>query len=96
MEHNLKCWPEYFQAVKFGIKPFEIRKWDRPYKVGDFLILQEYDPNKCDYTGDSIVRQISYLLDLTYLPGDNIPHFSGYVALGLMTPTAYEALGGAK
>jgi hypothetical protein len=86
MEHNLKCWPEYFRAVKTGAKPFEIRKWDRPYAVGDCLVLQEYDPKTSSYTGDSIVRQITYLLDLTYLPGDDRPHHSGYVALGITPP----------
>lgn len=92
MEHRLKCWPEYFKAVKDGLKPFEIRKWDRPYAVGDTLTLEEWNPEILDYTGDSIVREITYLLDLTYLPGDRVPNFAGYVALGLSNPTAAEAL----
>lgn len=83
MIHELKCWPEYFQAVKSGEKPFEVRKWERPYRVGDYLLLREYDNLKLNYTGDSIKREITYLLDMTYLPGDNIPHFAGYVVMGL-------------
>ena len=83
MVHELKCWPEYYDAVERGDKPFEIRKWDRPYQVGDTLLLQEYDPEKQDYTGRQIKRKVTYLLDMTYLPGDNIPHFAGYVVLGL-------------
>lgn len=96
MEHELKCWPEYFQAVKSGIKPFEVRKWDRPYAVGDTLVLREYDPQKQDYTGDSIKRIITYLLDMTYLPGDNTPHFAGYVVMGLGLISKDEAGGGAR
>lgn len=26
MEHELKTWPEYFKAVKSGIKTFEVRR----------------------------------------------------------------------
>ncbi|MGI5848796.1 MAG: DUF3850 domain-containing protein [Christensenellales bacterium] len=92
MEHRLKCWPEYFKAVKDGLKPFEIRKWDRPYAVGDTVILEEWNPETLDFTGDSIVREITYVLDMTYLPGDKIPHFAGYAALGLNNPTAESAL----
>lgn len=92
MDHELKCWPVYFQAVKDGRKAFEIRKFDRPYAVSDMLILREFDPQKGCYTGDSIVRAITYLLDMTYLPGDEIPRYTNYVALGIMNPTAAEAL----
>lgn len=42
--HFLKCWPEYFQAVRDEEKTFEIRKDDRGFKVGDYLILREFDP----------------------------------------------------
>lgn len=86
MNHELKCWPEYFQAVKSGAKTFEVRKWDRPYQVGDMLRLREYDPKKLEYTGDEVIREVTYLLDMTYLPGDNIPHFAGKVVLGLADP----------
>lgn len=92
MEHRLKCWPEYFKAVKEGLKPFEVRKWDRPYAVGDTITLEEWDPETADYTGDAIVREITYLLDLTYLPGDSAPHLTGHVALGLNNPTSAAAI----
>lgn len=39
-EHILKCWPEYFDAIKAGIKPFEVRRDDRGFQRGDILILQ--------------------------------------------------------
>ena len=84
--HELKCWPEYFQAVKSGAKTFEVRKWDRPYQVGDALLLREYEPKSGEYTGDEITREVTYLLDLTYLPGGGNPHFAGYVVMGLADP----------
>lgn len=88
MNHQLKCWPEYFQAMKSGAKSFEVRKWDRPYNMGDTLRLREYDPATMEFTGDEVERTVTYLLDMTYLPGDNIPHFAGYVVLGLADPEA--------
>ena len=42
--HELKILPEYYKAQKAGKKNFEIRKNDRDYKVGDKLVLKEYDP----------------------------------------------------
>jgi len=86
MEHELKCWPDYYDAVECGDKPFEIRKWDRPYRVGDTLLLRRWDPSKLDYTGQQMRRKITYVLDLTYLPGDDVPHFARYAALGLDDP----------
>ena len=83
MMHELKCWPEYFQAVKSGDKTFEIRKWDRPYKVGDQIKLKEWNPKTLDYTGNELTKTITYLLDLTYLPGDNTPHFINTVCISI-------------
>ncbi|ANL35319.1 DUF3850 domain-containing protein [Rhizobium phaseoli] len=50
-EHILKCWPDEFQAIRAGRKPFEYRKNDRDYKVGDTLLLREFDPAGGFYTG---------------------------------------------
>ena len=61
--HALETWPEYFQAVKSGMKPFEIRENDRDYKIGDILILQEYIPETKEYTGETISVSVTYILD---------------------------------
>lgn len=65
--HDLKITPQYFEPVMQGIKPFEIRKNDRDYKVGDVLVLREWNGNK--YTGNSITKEITYITDYEQQPG---------------------------
>jgi len=62
MTHTLKTWPEYFEAVIKGDKTFEVRRFDRPFKVGDKLILQEWDNEKEQYTGREHAVIITYIL----------------------------------
>lgn len=62
MIHELKTWPQHFQYVALGLKRFEYRKDDRPYDVGDTLVLREWDPAKEDYTGDTIKVMVLHLL----------------------------------
>jgi hypothetical protein len=60
--HYLKTWPEPFAAVKDGLKPFEIRRNDRDFQVGDILVLQEWRPATEEYTGDSLSRRVEFIL----------------------------------
>jgi len=63
MTHELKTWPEYFQAVKSGKKTFEVRSTlDREFKVGELLFLREYDYQRGRYTGDELLTRITYML----------------------------------
>jgi Domain of unknown function (DUF3850) len=61
--HSLKIWPEFFAPVLDGSKKFEIRINDRHFKVGDILNLREYDDRKGTYTGRSVMKRISYILE---------------------------------
>lgn len=61
--HNLKTWPEYFQAVKTGAKTFEIRKNDRNFQIGDIISLMEYNPTMGQLTGEIIPFFITYILN---------------------------------
>jgi hypothetical protein len=63
VEHDLKCWPPYFDDVRGGRKPFEVRKADRDYRVGDTLLLREWRPDWKDYTGQIVRKRITYRLD---------------------------------
>jgi len=78
--HQLKTAPEYFAEVIAGNKAFEIRKNDRDFKVGDALILREYDiknPNGTRFTGSHCTRFITYVTDYEQK--------EGYVVLALAT-----------
>lgn len=61
--HVLKTWPEYYQAIIDGTKPFEVRQNDRGFAVGDVLLLQEYDPKTDKCTGRATSRTVTYLLE---------------------------------
>lgn len=60
--HHLKTWPEYFEKVLSGKKRFELRKDDRNFEEGDYLVLREYDPIKNRYTGRRCPVVVEYLL----------------------------------
>ncbi len=64
MIHELKINPEYFKSVITGAKPFEIRRNDRDFKVGDFVALNEFD-DKSGYTGESALYEITYVMTST-------------------------------
>lgn len=66
MKHELKCLPQYFQAVWVGDKTFEIRLNDRNFKERDEVVLQEWDGE--DYTQRSIEGIIRYLTDFQQQP----------------------------
>lgn len=56
--HNIKCEPESFSDIEYGLKNFEIRKNDRDYRQGDYVVLREYDG---EYTGRTLFRAITYV-----------------------------------
>ena len=76
MIHSLKTLPKYFDAVARGNKNFEVRKNDRPFTVGDYVALNEYNADSV-YTGKCMLLEITYILDEQYYCKD------GYVILGL-------------
>ena len=67
--HNLKTWTEYFNKIDFGEKKFEIRYNDRGFKVGDILILQEYDKFKSVFTGEVRAFKVDYITDYNQKEG---------------------------
>lgn len=42
--HTLKSWPIHFQAVLAKKKTAELRRMDREFHPGDFVLLSEYVP----------------------------------------------------
>ena len=85
--HELKSWPEFFVPVAIGVKPFEVRKDDRGFQVGDLLLLREWNPNREEYTGRELRRWVTYILPLSKVPFSSIKvHAEGlgeHVVMGL-------------
>ena len=80
-EHWLKCWPDPYEAVECGDKPFEVRKDDRHFQKGDILVLEKFDPATETYFANSALRRL-----ITWvLRGGQFGIESGYVVLGLAT-----------
>ncbi len=60
--HDLKIYTQYFKDVVSGDKKFEIRdNTDRNFKVGDTLILREWEPSLKIYTGLAFDVKITYI-----------------------------------
>ena len=57
-----KTWPEIFELVEKGKKNFDLRLDDFDIKEGDTLILEEWDPNKKEYTGRKIEKKAGFIL----------------------------------
>ena len=74
--HELKIYPHYFQEIVDGNKTFEVRKNDRGFRVGDTVILKEWDNIK--YSGREIHARITYILDDKFIGLAN-----GYVAFSI-------------
>lgn len=74
--HELKTVQPYFDAVWNQQKPFELRKNDRGFKEGDYLLLREYDPDT-GYSGRSVRALVTFV---TEYPDALRP---GFVALGI-------------
>lgn len=60
--HRLKCWPEFFAKIRSREKRFEARKNDRDFRVGDTLLLLEWNPQTGQYTGEVERARVSYML----------------------------------
>lgn len=61
MEVHKKIWPEFFELIKSGKKNCELRLADFSIAKGDMLVLEEFDPNKKEYTGRKLVKKIKAL-----------------------------------
>ncbi|MDF2883839.1 MAG: hypothetical protein K0R54_4403 [Clostridiaceae bacterium] len=82
--HELKILPKYFKELGIS-KNFEVRKDDRNFQVGDWLILNEYDDEKKVYTGNYVFSVINYILGRNKDEKLFVP--DGYVILGLKIGT---------
>lgn len=58
--HDLKTWPEMFEAVGVGVKTTEYRKNDRNFKRGQYLNLRKWYPELQQYSGHSLLVEIKH------------------------------------
>jgi hypothetical protein len=66
-DHQLKCESYFFRQLKADKKTFEIRNNDRDYKVGDWLILFDYNKT-VGYTGLVIAHEVINVHQSKLLP----------------------------
>lgn len=76
-EHDVKCWPEYYEPLERGDKTLELRLNDRNYRVGDVLHQREWEPLEHRYTG----RSSRYLVTHIIRGGEWL--VPGYVAMSI-------------
>jgi hypothetical protein len=80
MIHDLKVHPQFWRSVVCGAMPFQLRRNDRKFRVGDTIILREFDP-EFGYTN----RHGELKLVVTFvLAHEDFPNgiAKGYVVLG--------------
>lgn len=75
MEYKLNIREKDFNDIYFGKKKFLVRNDNIDFKVGDILILKEYENEK--YTENVMHRVI------TYIDNDNTYLQNGFLILGI-------------
>ncbi|KYG89989.1 hypothetical protein A0U40_09705 [[Bacillus] sp. KCTC 13219] len=76
--HDLKIYPEPFDAICKGLKTWEWRFNNRNYRVGDKLKLNEFDPVTISYTGKFEEVRVTYLIE-----GGQFDIPEGYVIMSI-------------
>ncbi len=59
MLHETRIAPGFFRALRKNQMRFVIRRYDKSYKVGDFIIFREYSCGQ--YSGRKARRRIRYI-----------------------------------
>lgn len=86
--HELKTWPAYYNKIITGKKKFEIRELDRPFKIGDDLLLREWNPiskQHGEYSGRRVrvrITNILYSNKTPFLPSF-LPNGNSYGILSI-------------
>lgn len=62
-KHKLKILERFAELHHLGLKDWELRVKDRPFKVGDTVLFQIVDDNFRELTGREYERKIIYILD---------------------------------
>jgi len=65
MNHDIKCWTEFFNPLWENIKTFEYRINDRNYQNGDTVTIHDYDKETNCYKPRLCTGKIGYVLHLS-------------------------------
>ena len=80
MIHILKILPQYFEDKLQGMKKWEVRKNDRPFKDGDTLQLEEWS-EETGYTGRTLQEYIKKIYtDVSGIEDGYVIMNTGYIA----------------
>lgn len=81
IEHDIGIWPQHYDHVRMGDKPFELRKNDRCYQKGDSLVMRVYEPKTRKYLSEQLFPPLH--AEVTYVLSASIFGLrDNYVALG--------------
>jgi ASC-1-like (ASCH) protein len=80
--HDLKIEKRYLDLILSGKKTFEIRKNDRDFKEGDFLVLRDIHPASFEYMGRALLVEVVYLTEFEQK--------EGYVVMGIKEQADHE------
>lgn len=67
--HELKSWPDHFDAILDGRARAQVRYNDRDYQAGDHLMLREWSNAATMYTGRAVLVRVTHALELTRVLG---------------------------
>ncbi len=56
--HRLKTWSRFFHLSLSGLKTFEVRKFDRDYRISDWVTLFEFYPESKTFSGNHLHAMI--------------------------------------
>jgi hypothetical protein len=85
MEHDLKTWPESYDAIARGDKTCELRV-DRAYAIGDILIMRRWDPQTQGYTGEVLRRRVTYIDRFSWVGPGGAIHDQCVMSISLVQP----------
>lgn len=85
MKIEKKIWPKSFEKILSGEKTFELRLADWECKVGDVLVLKEWNPATKQYTGRTMKKTATYILktkDQRFFSKEDVEKY-GFQVIGL-------------
>lgn len=56
-----KTWTKDFNLIESGKKEFDLRLSDFNIQEGDTLVLEEWNPEKKEYTGRTIEKEVNFV-----------------------------------